>query len=249
MGSMMRRKYFPTGEELQIIRDNYDGSTLNTNKIMRLLGRKYPRYFIRKKAAELGLTRSKKCRWTQEEEAYLADKYPEYGLKKLQKGLKLKFGVFRSTTAIKLKLRRLHCLSRDGEGFTMRGLCDFLWAGKENHHLIMRWIEKGWLKGKRRGTLRTQNQGGDSWCFSPENVRSFVIAHPEEIDLRCIDPVSFIRLIAGKTDVEVDAMCPRCRTIHQVRTFNPGNIKMYIYCPSCKANTSIEEEEYYCIGN
>ena len=195
----MNQKYFPTEAELQIIRDLYDGSSFKFSKIIRLIGRhKYPRWYIGRIAREMGLGRVIEPDWTAAEEAYVDEHYPKMGLKALRRGL-IHNGMFpRSTTAIKLKIRRLGIHASDGDGFTMRGLQNFLWGGLEQHHIIARWIEKGWLKGKRRGTLRKAGkQGGDTWSFSPEWVRAFIIAHPEEIDLRMVDPIAFIRLVAG----------------------------------------------------
>lgn len=52
-------------------------------------------------------------------------------------------GFKRSTTAIHLKIKRLGIIAADGEGFTMCGLCNILWAGQGMHHIIQRWMERG----------------------------------------------------------------------------------------------------------
>jgi len=229
----MKRKYNPTEEELQIIRDHYDGSTLRTCKIMRLLGSKYPRQYVKRKAQALGLARVKEPRWSPKEETYLLDHYPQMGMKKLWGGLK-RLGSPRSITAIRLKIRRLGILSTDGDGFNLRGLENFLWGGQENHHIITRWIAKGWLRGKRRGTLRKSSQGGDQWYFSPESVRAFVVAHPEEIDLRLVDAAPFIRLIAGNAEMIVACKCPDCGIEFERQMFNPGVTLCRVYCDPCR---------------
>lgn len=236
----MNQKYFPADAELQIIRDLYDGSSLRLNKIMRLLSRKYPRWYVRRKAREMGLARVKEPDWSEKEEAYVYENYPRQGLKKLQAGLKL-HGYRRSTTAIHLKIRRLGMTSDMDEDFTLRGLCNFLWAGQEMHKIIYRWMENGWLKGKRRGTLRTAKQGGDHWYFDPEWVRSFIIAHPEEIDLRLVDSVAFIRLVAGNDKNLMPCKCPGCGQEREEKFFNPGLRLLRIYCPACKVSHAADK--------
>jgi len=234
----MKAKYFPTENELKIIRDLYDGSSLRLSKIMRLIGRgKYPRWYISRIAREMGLAKVKEPDWTAAEEAYVFDNYPKMGLKALRRGL-IKNGMFhRSTTAIWLKIRRLGLYSSDDDGFTMRGLQNFLWGGQEQHHIITRWINQGWLKAKRRGTLRKPGkQGGDTWYFDPEWVRAFIINHPEEIDLRLVDAPAFIRLIAGDNlTMPANCKCPECGAEFEKRLFNPGLKVLRLYCEACKA--------------
>ncbi len=239
---MNHKKYFPAAAELKIINDLYDGSSLRLNKIMRALGSKYPRWYVRRKAMEMGLARVKEPDWTLAEENYVYERYPRLGLKALQKGLKNVAGVQRSTTAIHLKIKRLGMTSDMDDGFTLRGLCNFLWAGQEQHQILYRWIDKGWLRGKRRGTLRTARQGGDEWYFSPEWVRSFIIAHPEEIDLRLVDPVAFIRLVAGTGEILTLCKCPICGREYEDRVFNPGIRMVRRFCTDCQTDKSEEIE-------
>jgi len=240
----MKKQYFPTDEELQIIRDLYDGSTLRLNKIMRALDRRYPRHYVRRVAATMGLARVKEPDWTDAEEALVYDCYPRLGLMALRTKLKYLTGVSRSTIAIHLKIKRLGMVATDGEGFTLRGLCNFLWAGQEMHEKVYQWVDKGWLKAKRRGTLRTKKQGGDQWYFDPAWVRSFIIAHPEEIDLRLVDPIAFIRLVAGEVESLTMCKCPRCGKKYEARAFNPGCRLLRIYCETCQRSDDLEAEAY-----
>ncbi len=123
----MNKKYFPTDSELQIIRDLYDGTTLRLNKIMRALGSKYPRWYVRRQAIVLGVARAKEPDWTAAEEAYVEDHYPRFGLQHIQRGLKSTLAVQRSFNAIQVKIKRLGLHSASGEGFTLGGLCGFFW--------------------------------------------------------------------------------------------------------------------------
>lgn len=240
----MNQKYFPTEEELDLIRRAYDGTSLSLNRIMRLMGGKYPRWHVRKLAGKLGLARPKMQDWSAAEESYVADHYPQMGIKALKRALKINFGVQRSSTAIGLKIKRLGLVSADGEGFTKNGLCRLLFGGQYSIKIINRWMEKGWLKGKRRGTLRKASQGGDQYYFSPEWVRSFIVAHPEEIDLRLVDPVPFIRLVAGDKEVLQLCKCPSCGKEHETKTLNPGLVMPRIYCPACRLKVSDLDEAW-----
>ena len=119
-------------EEARTDPGSYMGTRPDLNQIMRLLGRKYPRWYVRRLAAHMGLAIPKPADWTAAEESYVAEHYPKMGVKALQKGLRHNFGVSRSTTAIHVKVKRLGLLSADGEGFTLRGLCKLLWNDQEN---------------------------------------------------------------------------------------------------------------------
>jgi hypothetical protein len=76
----------------------------------------------------------------------------------------------------------------------MRMVEDLLGA---DHHKIERWIEHGWVKNGRKGTNRTEAQGGDMRHFEAKDLREFIINNPDEIDLRRVEPMSFIQLVAG----------------------------------------------------
>lgn len=192
---MSKRIYFLTPDEIRIIQDNYDGTSIRINKILRLIGPKYPRWYIRRKANEMGLSQCKKNPdWSEREIEFLHNKYPRKGWTALIKGLqRINGGIFRSPTAIQLKAKREH-INKRSDGFTMRMLEELL--GKD-HHRIQTWIERGWLISSRKGTRRTEVQGGDMHHFEAKDLRAFVIAHPDEIDLRKVEPLSFIQLVAG----------------------------------------------------
>ena len=147
MGKLQR--YNPTEAEKKILYDNYDGTTVKINKIMRLLNqngadKKYPRWYVRSLARKLGLSRVKEPDWSAAEEQYVWDNYPKRGLKSLQTGLK-RLGFQRTTTAIHLKIKRLGIARDSDDGFTMHGLCHLLFAGQDMQQAIRRWIERGMM--------------------------------------------------------------------------------------------------------
>ena len=219
---------------------------------MRRLDRKYQRWYFRRLALKMGLAHcARPPRWTEIEEKYLLDHYPAMGLKALRRALMaLNGGTPRSFTAICLKIKRLHLLSTDGEGFTIRGICDLFGC---DHHRVERWIAAGWLRGKRRGTLRTKRQGGDQWHFDPARVRSFIVAHPEEIDVRRVEPVAFIRLVAGDAPLSMFCRCPCCGAEYEEETiFDAGNAVNWRYCPTCRLRMQDvgdgDERRYAVVG-
>ena len=193
---MSAKKYFITEDELRVIGYHYDGSEIKLNKIMRILnasGPKYPRCYIRRIASEHGWARPKIADWSQAEEEYLSKNYPRKGWVAIQNCLKrINGGIHRTPCAIVLKAKRLH-INKRSDGLTMRMMEDLLGV---DHHKIERWMHLGFLAAKRKGTNRTEVQGGDMWHFEPRIIREFVITHPEEIDVRRVEPINFIYLLA-----------------------------------------------------
>jgi hypothetical protein len=127
-------------------------------KIVRLLGHRYPRWYVKRKAQEMGLARChKQPDWSEKEVEYLHKHFPSKGFIAIQKGLKrINGGVLRSITGIVLKKRR-EGINKRSDGFTMRMVEDLLGA---DHHKIEKWVHFGWLQDGRKGTERTEAQGG-----------------------------------------------------------------------------------------
>ncbi len=192
---MSARKYFLTEAETALILRYYDGKTTSTNKIMRLLEHRYPRWYVKRKALEMGLARCTRMpNWSEKEIEYLHKEYPRKGFVAIQNALKRRNGgILRSVTAILLKRKREH-LNKRSDGFTLRMVETLLGA---DHHKIESWVVRGWLKDGRKGTDRTPAQGGDMHHFEARDLRDFVVHHYEEIDLRRVEKFYFIQLVAG----------------------------------------------------
>ncbi len=225
-------KYNLSDRELKVIKDLYDGTPSRLNVIMHRLGRKYPRTYVRRIARTLELARHTKP-WTKREEDYLLENCPRMGLKALRRGLERLSGIKRTETAIRLKQKRLGIQIDCEDGFSLRGLMLLLYRDQENHYPIHRWVSKGWLRGRRRGTLRTKAQGGDEWYFDTDAVRNFIIAHPEEIDQRMVDFPAFIKLLAGGSPLIAHCRCPQCKADYKMVLFNPDNGINWRYCNQC----------------
>ena len=150
-----------------------------------------PHWALKKRARELGLARTKEKPWS-EPELEILERYAWMSDERIR--LKLKAaGHSRTVTAIHLKLKRMQ-FKDDPSFYSANGLAQAL--GIDNH-TVARWIRAGHLKAKRRGTERTQQQGGDSYLIHEKDVRRFILKHPTDIDLRKVDQLWFLDLITN----------------------------------------------------
>lgn len=183
----MRQKYFFTPAQDKVLLNRYDSKKETVNALAAAFG--FPTWTIRKRAAILGVSRTKEPRWSEADEDYLRKHYSTKSLRTLSKELN------RTITSIMLKKKRLGIRKTD-DGYTLRGLCEALGV---DHHKVEYWVAQGWLKKRGRGIQREEH---DYWLVTDKNLRDFVRAHPEEIDLRRVDKFWFIDLLAGvKTKV------------------------------------------------
>jgi len=149
----------------------------------------WPYWAVKKRGRELGLARTKEKPWTERELTLLnhyAHLTPEVIAKKLRQA-----GILRTVTACKLKLKRLGYKS----GTEYYSGCSLARAFGLDQHCITRWVRKGWLRAGHKGTARAAVQGGDAWLIHEDDVRAFIVAHPEEIDLRKVDQRWFLYII------------------------------------------------------
>lgn len=178
------QKYVLTEHGRRLLLAKYDGSTSSIDELMRYFPG-YPRHVIRKWGAQMGLARQKEPRWTEEDEAYLERNLHRKSLADIAKYLK------RTQTAVKLKAKRIG-VNKTQEGYTMRGLCLGLGC---DHHKVEKWLERGWIKGKRRHSERSADV--DIWLFIDSAIRELVVNHPLEIDPRRCDWLWMVELLAG----------------------------------------------------
>jgi hypothetical protein len=103
-------------------------------------------------------------------------------------------GFNRSTTGILLKRKRLGMLQNmPGQSATSLAKC----FGADAK-MITGWIENGWLKAEKRGTHRTEKQGGDMYYILTSDVREFIIDNIGVIDIRKVDKFWFVDMLARK---------------------------------------------------
>jgi len=188
-----RTKYVITPEMHIKIKQIYQ--TLTGNGEVRDLASElgFPRWKITRYAIAQGwIARQKKEPDWNERELRILSRSAHLCPERIQKNLKIA-GFSRSVIGIVLKRKRMQFLSNlDGhsarsvaEGFGVDDKC------------ITGWINKGYLKARRRGTNRTSHQGGDHWFIKDKWVRDFVVNCTAVVDFRKIDKYWITDLLAG----------------------------------------------------
>jgi transcriptional regulator with XRE-family HTH domain len=189
----MRRKYFFTPEIDERIRRVYRHKTGNSEvtELAQRLG--MPSYTISRRAREINAyePKIKESRWSSKEIEILT-KNAHKSLQIIRKHLK-KRGFTRSFTGIHLKRRRLRLL-KNLSGYTARQLAECFGCDVKT---ITRWINLGYLKAKKRGTLRTEKQGGDMWWIKEKNIQNFIKENIGLIDIRKVDKFWFVDILCG----------------------------------------------------
>lgn len=104
-------------------------------------------------------------------------------------------GFKRTATSIVVKRKRLKCDTVDIDHYTATQLAGEFGVDAK---VVTRWIEQGWLKATRRGTDRTDKQGGDMWWIKRKDVRGFIIKSIGIIDIRKVDKIWLVDLLANQ---------------------------------------------------
>ncbi len=181
----IKQKYVLDERGRALLLREYDGTPATITRLTHLIG--VPRWKITRWAADLGLARQKEPRWTEAERAYLEQAINSTSIAHIAQHLG------RTQTAVRVKMKRIH-INKSEDDYTMRRLCDCLGC---NHHMVQRWLDKGWLKGTRRHSDRTEANGGDMWLFTDKHVRDFICHHPQEIDQRRVGWLWVVDLLCG----------------------------------------------------
>lgn len=195
-----RRKYHPTPEDLAIIEREYDGRRGCTDRVVALLGHRYPGWWVKRQARDMGL--SGRCElnqgpgktWSEAEEQALVRLYPLLPISGVRDELKkINGGIARTDVAIRAKAKRL-AVNKRSRGFSMRQVCALLGV---DHRVVRRWVEDGLLVGQRKGTARDDRSGGDMWHFEDDYIRVFIINHYDLIDFRKVEKKGFVQILTG----------------------------------------------------
>lgn len=149
-----------------------------------------PASWVSSRARHLGITppRFKEQPWSDREIELLrqhAAKVPTTIAKILKR-----YGFTRSSGAVSVKLNRLRCDRSDDDNYTGTGLAA-LFGVRVN--VVSGWIRQGWLKAQMKGTTREH----DIYRIHHKAVRRFVIENAGAIDVRRVDKIWFIDLLAG----------------------------------------------------
>ena len=178
---MSAKRWFLDARGAALIRDEYDSKPATITRLTTRLD--VPRWQVRKWAVDLGVARTKELNWSPKDVEYLSANYHRTAVTKIARHLG------RTRVAVRLKAKRL-LVRKHGEHYTVRSLCLAL---GEDHHKVDAWIDRGLLPAGRRHTEREN----DSYLILEKDVRRFIIAHPTEINVRRVDGVWLIDLLAN----------------------------------------------------
>jgi hypothetical protein len=188
-----KRKYLPTPAIDEAIRGGYRRQRQGDRQALQAVSRQiaWSRSAVCKRGAELGVTRAKERPWIAEEQELL-ERFGHLA----PSGIRREFvaaGFCRSIAAIQIKLNRTR-IKQNLDGYSANSLGRALGV---DAHKILTWIRRGLLTAERRGTDRTEVQGGDTWWISDRAVKRFILRAPEEIDLARVEKIWFLDLLTG----------------------------------------------------
>lgn len=194
--SHTRRRYTTSEHMDNLIRAAYQSPDLNKGVIRDLAARiQRPGWWIRERGIKLdvAMPNFSDPPWTEPEVQLLqlhAHKHPNTIVRHFRRA-----GYRRSETAIVVKRKRIDCDTHDPNHYTAGGLAKIMGV---NPKTTARWIGAGRLKAKRRGTHRTDAQGGDQWWIHRSEVREFLLAHVSEWDHRKVDKWWLVDILANR---------------------------------------------------
>lgn len=153
-----------------------------------------PRWAVSNRARKLGIlpVQKKEPNWSGEE-IQILEHASQYTVPVIQRKLKAA-GYSRSQMGILLKRKRMRFLN-NLNGHSVRSIATCFGI---DDHTIIRWINNGWLKAKRRGTDRSKRQGGDHYHIKDKWIRDFIIDSVAVIDFRKIDKYWVTDLLSAK---------------------------------------------------
>lgn len=153
-----------------------------------------PRAWLRDQAMRLGcaVPRFKEPAWSAAENEIVSEnahRHPATIVKLLKRA-----GFVRTDVAVVMQRKRLGASTEDPNHFTAHGLAALFGV---DGGTVCAWIEKGWLQARKRGTARTEAQGGDQWWIHRRQVRAFVVDNVAAVDFRKVDKFWLVDLLAG----------------------------------------------------
>ena len=203
------REYWPNDPEIDARIRKLHEMPLMRGAITELAAKiNRPRWYVSRRARELGLKtpRFKEPAWSQAEIELLHDT-AHIHTRNAQQRFKRE-GFSRSETAIHVKRKRMGISTiqarQDAGMYTAGQVADMLGVCGKTTTV---WIRFGELKAERRGTARSEVQGGDEWVIKERDLREFVITHPMRVELRKIPDSNrawFIELLAGRAGLAAE---------------------------------------------
>lgn len=189
-GLRFARKYLPSEYLDQRIRDGYAAARSKGDfaRLADALGR--PRWWVQKRAAALGVTRTNQTRldaWRQEEVA-LVERWASCTLPVIRRKL-AQAGHTRSETAIAVKLKRLRVDRTDPDAWAPADLAQLLGV---DPNTVRDWIDRRGLQAEERAAGQQKRL-----LVRRKALRAWIKLHPRHIDLRRVDQPWFMDLVLG----------------------------------------------------
>jgi hypothetical protein len=187
--------YHHTPETDALIREAYEKlRTFGNRRALPALRQKlgWPKHVLTRRGRELGLSRTKEKPWTAEEKDLL-EKWGHLALSRICRKLR-QAGFQRTETGIKLKMRRL-LITKDTLDYD--SATKIALAMGVDGHKVAGWIRRGWLRAVKKGTTRTEQQGGDTYLVHIGELRRFLLHHPDEYELGPVEKFWFLDLVSG----------------------------------------------------
>lgn len=189
-GMRFARKYPPSEYLDQRIRDGYAAARSKGDyaRLADALGR--PRWWVQKRAAALGVTRTTQTRldaW-QADEVALVERWATCTLPIIRKKL-AQAGFRRSETAVAIKLKRLRVDRTDPDAWAPADLAQLLGV---DPNTVRDWID-------RRGLPAVERAAGQQTrlLVRRKALRGWLKRNPRYVDLRRVDQPWFMDLVLG----------------------------------------------------
>jgi len=161
---------------------HYDGSTEKIDMIAKKLH--VSRSTVKHWACQLRLTKPMERRrrpWTDKEDSYLEQHYT------LKKPSDIARSLHRSIYDVAERATMLG-ITKLGEGCDIERLCEVL---DRDYRTIHKYIRAGWLKYQKRNTDRRN----DYYYFSYNDIREFLVKHPDVMNTERMDAARMLWLI------------------------------------------------------
>lgn len=185
-------KYAPSPQIDELIRDAYRSYREGGDR--RALTRtaakiRWPKHMVNRRGAQLGLAHVKEAPW-RESEVQLLEQYGHLTPQVIARRLRAA-GYQRSENAVHIKLTRMR-IKQNLEGYSATQLANALGV---DSHCVTKFIHSKRLKAERRGTERTDAQGGDVWWITRSAAKAFVEQFPDEVNFHKVEKFWFLDLI------------------------------------------------------
>jgi len=182
---LQKKKYVWTEELLAELREAYVGDRQHLSRGLDRLVQKtgWARHAFLNKAVALRITRVSAWRnWTSEDDNYLRAMAGVLTTARIAKKLR------RSCGSVRQRMQQLKGSLRLREGYTVSDLSAVF---KTTREFLTSRLEKGYF-----GQIRKDK----GYRVSEEAVARFLVQHPHEYDLRCIDQAWFKAVLFGHND-------------------------------------------------